>query len=618
MKCTSCGHEVTAQDKFCSFCGMPVKAYFDRQSTPLQQGQTARPSEPARPAASDAARQGFQSASDAARRGFATASGAARQGFETAAAAAQQGFAQVKAASARSAAAPKTGAEKSLLWVAIAAAILLLIPIQFTAITIVTALAGILLVVFLAMGRRIDSVELAAVMSLFALRFLILDVGRLTGSYHYAITFWLVLSRLGTYAFAVLCWLMALDRLPDRAKGEIALVFIGMFMVIYALAKLAGSIPGSSFRDLARSFGLYFGWAAFLAVYILGYYTSQRGAPARAQAAPQPQSTAQPQSAAWPRSAQPAPAAPAQSAWTQPAGQQTAAARSTIFCEMCGTELPGDAKFCDHCGARVMRTPARPEPETAKPAAPAAPEWASAPIFTAPSAPERVAAEPAPVQSAPVQSEAPAAPRVSSVRQAGFMALTDYVIDEKVSAFTFANAYKVYDMEGNLAGGIQQVNISGGAKAARVLLGSSMKNLQRFEYQILDASGAVLAAVKRGGMGDGIAAMRNVSIHDSRDQLIGSIQLVPKFTTTEMHVKDARGALVCVITGDWKGWNFTITDEGGRQLGTVTKKWNGLGRELFTSADKYLVSFTAALDGERKLLVTAAAITVDMVLHEYK
>ena len=321
---------------------------------------------------------------------------------------------------------------------------------------------------------------------------------------------------------------------------------------------------------------------------------------------------------AWPRSTQPAPAAPAQSAWTQPAGQQPAGARSTIFCEMCGTELPGDAKFCDHCGARVMRTPARPEPETAKPAAPAAPEWASAPIFTAPSAPERVAAEPAPVQSAPVQSEAPAAPRVSSVRQAGFMALTDYVIDEKVSAFTFANAYKVYDMEGNLAGGIQQVNISGGAKAARVLLGSSMKNLQRFEYQILDAAGAVLAAVKRGGMGDGIAAMRNVSIHDSRDQLIGSIQLVPKFTTTEMHVKDARGALVCVITGDWKGWNFTITDEGGRQLGTVTKRWNGLGRELFTSADKYLVSFTAALDGERKLLVTAAAITVDMVLHEYK
>ena len=37
------------------------------------------------------------------------------------------------------------------------------------------------------------------------------------------------------------------------------------------------------------------------------------------------------------------------------------------------------------------------------------------------------------------------------------------------------------------------------------------------------------------------------------------------------------------VKGDWKGWNFQLLDNEGRELGVVTKKWGGIGKELFTA-----------------------------------
>jgi hypothetical protein len=51
------------------------------------------------------------------------------------------------------------------------------------------------------------------------------------------------------------------------------------------------------------------------------------------------------------------------------------------------------------------------------------------------------------------------------------------------------------------------------------------------------------------------------------------------------HVFDHANQQVVELKGDWKGWNFRALNKSGREPGTVTKEWAGLGRELFTSAD---------------------------------
>ena len=58
------------------------------------------------------------------------------------------------------------------------------------------------------------------------------------------------------------------------------------------------------------------------------------------------------------------------------------------------------------------------------------------------------------------------------------------------------------------------------------------------------------------------------------------------------HVLDEAEQPVAEIKGDWKGWNFRFLTPDGTEIGKVTKKWAGIGKELFTSADNYMISKT--------------------------
>ena len=81
------------------------------------------------------------------------------------------------------------------------------------------------------------------------------------------------------------------------------------------------------------------------------------------------------------------------------------------------------------------------------------------------------------------------------------------------------------------------------------------------------------------------------------------------------HVFDHRDQQVAEIKGDWKGWNFRFLDRDGRELGLVTKKWAGFGKELFTSADNYIITITDASAVSSALLL-AAGLAIDIVLKE--
>ncbi len=68
------------------------------------------------------------------------------------------------------------------------------------------------------------------------------------------------------------------------------------------------------------------------------------------------------------------------------------------------------------------------------------------------------------------------------------------------------------------------------------------------------------------------------------------------------------------VKGDWKGWDFKILDARGGQLGTVTKKWAGFGKEFFTTADNYVIEMTDPTMSSAMGL--AAALAIDTVLKE--
>jgi hypothetical protein len=83
-------------------------------------------------------------------------------------------------------------------------------------------------------------------------------------------------------------------------------------------------------------------------------------------------------------------------------------------------------------------------------------------------------------------------------------------------------------------------------------------------------------------------------------------------------VYDTLNNPVAEVKGDWKGWNFRFLDAGGNELGVVTKKWAGFGKELFTSADNYVISLSDHAPKERNVaaLLLAAGLAIDIVYKE--
>ena len=83
-------------------------------------------------------------------------------------------------------------------------------------------------------------------------------------------------------------------------------------------------------------------------------------------------------------------------------------------------------------------------------------------------------------------------------------------------------------------------------------------------------------------------------------------------------VYDSNENEVAEIKGDWKGWNFNFLEQG-KSIGNVTKKWAGIGKELFTSADNYIISLNQEEHTKDKImLLLAAGLAIDIVYKENK
>ena len=85
------------------------------------------------------------------------------------------------------------------------------------------------------------------------------------------------------------------------------------------------------------------------------------------------------------------------------------------------------------------------------------------------------------------------------------------------------------------------------------------------------------------------------------------------------HVYDMNDQQVAEVQGDFLGWNFSLVDVAGQRIGTITKKWAGIGKELFTSADNYVVQAEgpAKTDQRRKILLLGAALAIDIAYKEH-
>jgi uncharacterized protein YxjI len=188
----------------------------------------------------------------------------------------------------------------------------------------------------------------------------------------------------------------------------------------------------------------------------------------------------------------------------------------------------------------------------------------------------------------------------------------EYFIDEKVNFLKFTNEYKVYNELGAQIGAIKQ-RMSGWQKVRTLLINKAMLP---FKLEITDVNDQLQATISRGWT----FWMSKIIVTDPNGIEVGLIKQKFKFFKPTFTIIDpSSGQEIAKITGDWKAWNFKINGPAGEEMGTISKKWAGVLKEVFTSADKYNVSIDPNYaENNKKVAIVATAITIDMVLKESK
>lgn len=109
----------------------------------------------------------------------------------------------------------------------------------------------------------------------------------------------------------------------------------------------------------------------------------------------------------------------------------------------------------------------------------------------------------------------------------------------------------------------------------------------------------------------------HVEVRDDHDRLLGGFHQRLLSIGGKFEVTDEGDRPVCMLQGKWTTWEFSFT-RGETELARVTKKWAGLGRELLTTADNYVLEIQPSVgpDDPARPLIIAAVMCIDMVLKE--
>jgi uncharacterized protein YxjI len=147
----------------------------------------------------------------------------------------------------------------------------------------------------------------------------------------------------------------------------------------------------------------------------------------------------------------------------------------------------------------------------------------------------------------------------------------------------------------------------------KILRFTGYKRMTPFNVVVKKPDGTQLIRVERGVS----IFLSKVSVYDENDNIIGGFK--QKFFSIggKFDVTDIDNNIVCTLKGKWTGWNFHfIKDEVS--FAHVTKKWAGIGKELFTTADNYVINILEGVpqDNSIRQLIIGAVMVIDMVLKE--
>ncbi len=186
-----------------------------------------------------------------------------------------------------------------------------------------------------------------------------------------------------------------------------------------------------------------------------------------------------------------------------------------------------------------------------------------------------------------------------------------FFIKEHVGMFKAANNFDILNPETKeIVMTCREEQLGGFTKLLRF---TDYKRMTPFHIEIKSPSGEKVLEVKRGVS----IFLSTVEVLDEKGNLVGRFK--QKFFSIggKFDVLDPNDQIICTLKGKWTSWDFKFM-QGNNELASVSKKWAGFGKELFTTADNYMLSIneTVGKEDSARILILAAVMCIDMVIKE--
>lgn len=184
-------------------------------------------------------------------------------------------------------------------------------------------------------------------------------------------------------------------------------------------------------------------------------------------------------------------------------------------------------------------------------------------------------------------------------------------VNQKGKLIEVTNEYRIRDEDGNDIGSIRQEGQSTLKKIVRIF--SKFDQYLTHHYAVYDGSGAPVMHMTRPRK---LMKSRVLVTHGSGEPA-GEIVQENVFGKIRFGIQDPSGAPLGQIRAEnWRAWNFAIVDSTERERARITKKWSGLVKAAFTTADNYMLEVDASLEGPLRFMAFASAAVIDTALKQ--
>ena len=186
-----------------------------------------------------------------------------------------------------------------------------------------------------------------------------------------------------------------------------------------------------------------------------------------------------------------------------------------------------------------------------------------------------------------------------------------FLIREHFRLFSATQNYDVYDLtEGRKIIECREPELGFITKLLRF---TDFSLFMPFRMDFLSPAGETVMSIKRGRT---FLASR-VKVLDGSGKQIGNFK--QKFFSAggKFEVKDLAKNKIFEVNGSLISREYNIT-RGDTGLASVTRKWEGLGKELFIDADNYVLTISDQVpkDDPVRPMLLAAVLCIDMVLRK--